>query len=324
MVNSSRTSTSETLRRTLKLMQLIPQGQKTTVIELRQKLIEDGTIKVPSIRTIQRDLKLLAEEFPLNIIEDGKVKNYSWDRGVEHWTQPGIGEQESLLLTLAQQNLANILPSDLQNLLDKQFHKADQLLSFDKPDSPYSQWRHKVRIVQGFQPLLPPDLVDGVFSETTRALYKNCWLTIDYCNHAGKESVEKRVQPLGLVQQEQRLYLVCQFHGHSDLRSLALSRINKATCGTETFEPPVDFDLERMEHDGYFGVLRGDPIHLMFTIEASAGKHVLESKLAVDQQAVLMSDGRYRISATVPDTLLLDRWLNSFGDEVKDIQKTKV
>lgn len=320
MTENKRSSAIDTVRRLLRLLQLIPVGQKVSVAMLREKLEQDGDIPVPSVRTLQRDLNLLVEEFNLEVTESGKALNYSLPRGIQHWTQPGLGEKESLLLAMAQRHLGNLLPSDLKKVLDQQFYRADQILNYERPDSPQSQWRNKVSIVQGLQPLLPPELEEGVFDAVSKALYRNIWLTIDYCNHSGKRSTGKRVKPLGLVQQEQRLYLVCQFQGHEDFRSLAMSRLTKAQCGTETFVPPADFNLQRLEAQGFFGIEQGESVLLSFSISRDAGHHLLESRLAHDQIAEEI-DGGYKIQATVPQTLLLDRWLQSFGGEIWDIRK---
>jgi len=320
MAGNKRSSAIDTVRRLLRLLQLIPVGQKVSVGVLKEKLELEGDIPVPSTRTLQRDLQLLAEEFNLEITESGKTHNYSLPRGVQHWTQPGLGEKESLLLAMAQRHLSNLLPSDLKKVLDQQFYRADQILNYERPQSPHSQWRNKVSIVQGLQPLLPPELEEGVFDAVSKGLYRNLWLTIDYCNHQGKRSTGKRVKPLGLVQQEQRLYLVCQFQGHEDFRSLAMSRLLRVQCGTETFEPPADFDLAQLESQGFFGIEQGEAVQLSFSISRDAGRHLLESRLAYDQIAEEI-DGGYKIQATVPQTLLLDRWLQSFGDEIWDIHK---
>ncbi|WGL16267.1 WYL domain-containing protein [Microbulbifer bruguierae] len=323
MIENKRSSAIDTVRRLLRLLQLIPVGQKVSVTVLREKLELEGDIAVPSVRTLQRDLHLLTEEFNLEVTESGKALNYSLPRGIQHWTQPGLGEKESLLLTMAQRHLGNLLPSDLQKVLDKQFYRADQILSYERPDSPHSQWRNKVSIVQGLQPLLPPELEEGVFDAVSKGLYRNTWLTIDYCNHSGKRSTGKRIKPLGLVQQEQRLYLVCQFQGHEDFRSLAMSRLTKVLCGTETFVPPADFDLQQLEAQGFFGIEKGRVIQLSFCISRDAGHHLLESRLSHDQTAEEV-EGGYRIEATVPQTLLLDRWLLSFGDEIWAIRRSEV
>ncbi len=320
---TTRPANSVALHRLLKLLRWIPEGNWTTASELRHKLQEEGELKVPSIRTLQRDLTLLVDEFGIEFEDDGNTRMYRWASGFQAWTQPNLGEQESLLLTLTQQHLCNLLPANMNTLFDKQFVRAEKILAQSGANSPYNQWSDKVRIVQGLQPLLPPKLVEGVFDQVTRALYGNLWLTISYRNHEGKVSEDKRIMPLGLVQQEQRLYLVCRFEGYSGDRTLALPRIQKAQISTMTFERPADFDLAELEREGRFAVSYGQTIRLSFSITRDSGIHLLESHLAEDQTAEEI-DGGFRITATVVDSLLLQRWLNSFAEHVWDIEKTEI
>lgn len=319
---STRPANSVALHRLLKLLRWIPQGNWTTAGELRQKLQEEGELKVPSIRTLQRDLSLLVDEFGVEFEDDGNTRMYRWASGFQAWTQPNLGEQESLLLSLSQQHLGNILPANMHTLFDKQFVRAEKILTQSGAGSPYRQWSDKVRIVQGLQPLLPPELADGVFDQVTRALYGNNWLTVTYKNHQGKISEGKRIMPLGLVQQEQRLYLVCRFEGYSSDRTLALPRIQTAKISTIRFERPDDFDLAELEKKGRFAVSKGQKIQLSFSITKDSGTHLLESRLAEDQVAEEI-EGGYRITATVVDSLLLKRWLNSFAENVWDVEKTE-
>lgn len=321
MADNKRSSTQETLRRMLRLARLIPAGRKTSVSEIKSLLEQEGDIKVPSERTLQRDLKMLAEELKLEVTLSGRTLNYSYPKDQKYqWHQSDLGEKESLLLMMAQSHLGNLLPANLQQVLDKQFHRADQILNFEKQDSLQGQWRNKIRVVQGLQPLLPPSLKQGIFEAVSKALYSNLWLTLTYTNSSGELKENKRVQPLGLVQQEQRLYLVCIFESHKNLRYLPLSRMHKAQCGTMTFQPPKDFCLATLEEQGFFGVSQGEKVRLRFNITRAAGQHLLESKLSHDQSHAVTNDG-YQITATVPDTLFLERWINSFGKDISNVEK---
>jgi hypothetical protein len=67
----------------------------------------------------------------------------------------------------------------------------------------------------------------------------------------------------------------------------------------------------------------GQRIRLQFDIDKGPGRHLLESPLSPDQNVQFTTTG-YTITATVQQTLLLDRWLNSFGGQVSNICKTAV
>lgn len=67
----------------------------------------------------------------------------------------------------------------------------------------------------------------------------------------------------------------------------------------------------------------GTKIRLIFQITQSAGLHVLECPLSLDQQVVELESG-YAITATVVDSDMLDWWLRGFGDGVTFINKEKL
>ena len=72
-----------------------------------------------------------------------------------------------------------------------------------------------------------------------------------------------------------------------------------------------------------FGVGDGQKIKLRFCIGKGAGLHLLESPLSMDQEVVVHAD-HYAISATVVQTMVLDKWLNGFGESVKFVEKEKL
>jgi predicted DNA-binding transcriptional regulator YafY len=131
------------------------------------------------------------------------------------------------------------------------------------------------------------------------------------------------VMPLGLAQQGPRLYLVCQFKGYDNERSLALHRIISAKASTSAFNRPKDFDLHKYDADGRFGFGEGKRIHLTFRIDKDAGQHLLESPLAADQMIKELTD-QFEISATVIETAQLDWWLRGFGESIVEVQRRPV
>lgn len=115
------------------------------------------------------------------------------------------------------------------------------------------------------------------------------------------------MQPLALVQQGVRLYLVCRFDRYTDQRILALPHIQVAEM-REVFAYPADFDLAQYIEQGNFGILRGPQVRLSFRIEKVLGRHPTESPLSSDQQ-IVEDGGHLHITTTVADTELLHRWL---------------
>ena len=93
---------------------------------------------------------------------------------------------------------------------------------------------------------------------------------------------------------------------------------------TERFKRPSEFDLRKYDEDGRFGVQTGNRIRLTFDIAAEEGLSLMEAPLSADQEVVTLPDGGYRISATVVETLMLERWLRGYGAAITDVQRSSL
>lgn len=299
----------ESLQMALEMARRIPKGRSVTARELQQQLSDAGYER--DMRTIQRQLETLSEYFELERDDTSKPYRYSWKERAKGLSLPSLSAQESLLLTLAEQQLRALLPARLMGSMQGFFAQAREQLGGTNGPTREKAWLKKVRVVSTSQPLLPPKVAPKVFEEVSNALYADVWLDVEYTNAAGK-SAKRRVMPLGLAQQGPRMYLVCRFEGYDNERSLALHRMQSARASTFIFERPREFDLEQFDNDGRFGFGEGQRIELSFRIDKSIGLHLLESPLSKDQQ-VKEINGEYDITATVVDSDMLDWWLRGFG-----------
>lgn len=318
---AKRPDSFETTVLAIELLRRLPRSYKVTARELRDQL-EQADIK-RDLRTIQRLLEMLSRQFG-EIERDDRTKpyGYRWKEKSKGLALPVLSEQESLLLSLAEQHLCNLLPAKLMKSMEGIFSQARTRLSPHAGSKQERDWLSKVRVVSSTQPLLPPKIDPRVLEEVSNALYGNRWLALEYTNAAGKRT-KADVMPLGLAQQGPRLYLVCRFRGYDNERSLAINRIQSASTSTLTFVPPPEFDLKRYDNEGRFGYGEGKRVRLRFWIQRDAGFHLLESPLSEDQTAEEVKGG-YRITATVVDSGFLWKWLRGFGSDVKQIETEDV
>ena len=315
-----RPDTHETVLLALELLRRIPRKRFVTASELHEELNAIGLQR--DLRSIQRQLEMLSEHFDIERDIRSKPYGYRWKERAEGLAMPMLSEQDSLLLTLAEQHLRNLLPASLLKSMEGFFTQARTNLRPPATTQRSREWLSKVRVVSETQPLLAPAIKPGVFEAVSNALYANLWLELDYKNGAGKRG-KVDVMPLGMAQQGPRLYLVCRYRGYDNERSLALHRILAATASTLSFERPKEFDLEKYDDDGRFGFGNGERIRLTFRIEKGAGQHLLESPLSKDQMVTELDD-EYEIAVTVVDTAQLDWWLRGFGEQVSHISKERI
>ena len=318
---AKRPNSLETLQLSHELLRRIPKGRTITAPELHQQLTEAGYER--EMRTIQRQLETLSEFYDIERDDSSKPYRYRWKENAKGLSLPGLSAQESLLLTLAEQQLRKLLPAKLMNSMQGFFKQARGQLDENVRSQSEREWLDKVRVISTSQPLLPPKIDQGVFEQVSNALYDNQWLDVAYQNANGKKVGTYRVMPLGLVQQGPRMYLACRFESYNDNRSLALHRIKSATASTLLFVRPKDFDLQQLNDDMGFGDGPPKMIRLRFRIDKASGLHVLECPLSADQTHEELPDG-YVVTATVEDTDVLGRWLNGFGDGVSEIKRTTI
>lgn len=315
-----RPDTQETVLLAIELLRRIPRNRRVTAAELHKQLFAAGIVR--ELRSIQRQLESLSQHFDIERDDRSKPYGYSWKENTRGLNLPMLSEQESLLLTLAESHLRSLLPVSLMKSMEIFFQQARQKLGPQFSDKKEREWLSKVRTVTNNQPLLPPKVKPEVFESVSNALYNNNLLNIEYKSAAGKKSTTT-VMPLGLVQQDVGLYLVCRFEGYDNERILSLHRISSAEVSGITFKRPVNFSLEKYEMDGRFGFGEGKLIQLSFEIEKLSGAHLLEMRLSEDQRFKEVGE-YYEITATLVDTPRLEWWLLGFGTRIKNIQKIPI
>lgn len=311
-------STVETVRLALELLRRIPRRRKVTAEQLREQLAAIGIHR--DLRTIRRQLAMLRAYFGVEC-DASRPGGYWRPHAVEGLSLAALSEPESLLLMLAQKQLAAFLPPSVLKALDGFFEQARCNLDPFGDAELAKQWLSKVRVIGETLKLLPPPIAPGVLETVSEALYANRWLRTRYKDAKDRVS-HKRVMPLGLALQGPRLDLVCRYE-NGDERSLALQRMGSVHAEANVFERPADFDFERFDDDGALTFGDGTRVNLAFSIQRKAGFHLTESKLSTDQ--TVRADGdRLHITATVADSLLLDRWLYGYSREMSDVTKEVV
>lgn len=317
---AKRASTQDTLALAFELLKRIPKSHKVTASELHQQLHDVGIER--DIRSVQRNLEMLCDHFDIVRDDRSKPYGYSWNKGSKGFSLAQLTPHESLLLSLAEEYLSNLLPANVFSALSSFFDEAKSNLTPTSSGSKEHDWLKKVRVVSETQPLLPPKIDDEVFRNVSEALYHDRLLNLDYYN-SKKEHRTATLMPLGLAQQGARLYLVCRFEGYDNERSLALHRIQKATVSTFPFQRPTEFKLSQYDADGRFGFGEGVMCRLEFDITRQAGFYLTETPLSVDQQ-ITLQDNSYHLKATVTHSKQLKRWLNGFEEQVWNIEFNEI
>lgn len=309
-----RGDTAESLMLALELIRLIPRDTPITAPQLQKELQKRGFER--ELRSIQRLLEVLSMHLDIECDRRSRPYGYRWKTGAAAFSMAAtLTPQESLLLKLATDHLRRVLPPRTIERLAPFLEQARLNLGPDR-GTPEGRWLRKIGIDSTSQPLLPPPIEPKVLEAVATALFEDRWLRLTYRNKHDREHPGE-VQPLGLIQQGERLYLVALYEGRTEPRHLALHRIREAEVLPHAFRPPEEFDLRQHIAEGRLDFGTGRKIRLSFSIHPDAGKHLLESKLSEDQTVKPLRDGWLRITATVYENERLRRWLRGMSHSVR-------
>lgn len=312
----------------IRILELIPQHRWITMTQIRNQLAANG---IPlQRRTLERYMKTIRENpqlFPIKANMDSRPYGFQWDTAGRGLHFPVLGPQETLLLRLADEYLHYLLPSSVLSGLRPLFRDARKSTEA-QASSRASSWLRKVKVVSPALSFLPPQISRQVFDAVTEALLEDRMISIRYRN-ARDRVLEANVKPLGIVQQDVRTYLVCQFEKFSDYRHLAMHRIEAATVSCVEFERPENFDLEDYTANAPFNYSQGRTVKLeLLTDDPTLIKNLSETPFNTTQTIVEkpLEDGTLAWTVTVmlEDSLLLDGWLAMRRNSILSTTKTLV
>ena len=308
---------TNTLMRHRQMLREIPRyPRKISTSELKTRLGAAG--HDTTLRTIQRDLSKLSVVLPLQG-DDSNPQGWSWHANAEQFELPTLEPQAALVFHLTERYLQSLLPSSTLEYMSPWFKAASGVL--DNQGNGLSEWRKKVRVLAPGQPLMPPEIDHEIQATVTQALLLNRRLALTYRPRGAEEEKEYEASPLGLVVRDQVIYLVCTLREYKDIKQLVLSRMRSAAVLEKPANGLEGFDLDQYIEQGEFGIPleSGKAITLVADFDRSAARTFIERPLERNQKIEEIGVNAVRLTATVPDTKELRRWLLQFGSAMKVI-----
>lgn len=299
----------------LEIIKRIPRHRWITSKELLNSL-HDAGFRIEEL-TLQRYLKQLYEDsgLPIERNELGKPFGYRMSVDDSLFDFIKFTPQESLLMRLMEENLKYQIPARIAKSMEPIFEVAkNSLLKSSALKRKEYQWLNKVAVISDTLPRIPPSVKPRIFDTVSNALFENKKIYVKYQNIHGKIST-KSLNPLGLVQQDHRLYLVSKFEGYENIRHIALNRIIEAKQLNECSVTPNGFNLKRYLQERPFNYSSdaSRQIHLSIRFTSSIFAHHLnEVKLAKNQILKKLNDNGYQLDVQIADTRLLDQWINNW------------
>ena len=217
---------------------------------------------------------------------------------------------ECLLLRLAQEHMRFMIPTTLSKSLSPLFDMASQKFNETLSAAPRNEkaWLKKIAVVGSSLPMMPPKISRTIFEAVSEALFRELKLEIEYDSASGKQ-VKSLITPLGLVQQDVRLYLVCMFDRYENVRHLALHRLTKARVTEFQAERPKDFSLDSYVNSCHFNYSDGSgrKVELSFRFtNAVTALNLNETPFNRTQRLEKLPDGSFHLSVILTDSPLID------------------
>jgi predicted DNA-binding transcriptional regulator YafY len=304
---------NKTILRQWAMLRLLPRfPRKTSVGELMSGLARLGFDT--TTRTIQRDLNVLALSFPL-LSDDAKPQGWSWAADAPQLSLPNYDQQSAMGFLVARLHLKQILPQSISSYLQPWFDAAGHALA--GLGMPAQALAKKIRVESRALSLMPPDIKGYVLEMVYDSLIHERCLEVTYSSRSAQAVKDYIVHPIALVVVDSVSYLVAIFDKHTDVRHLALHRIEKAMPVNGERRIPDGFDLDAYIAKGSFGLLRESTImSLQFRMKTQWAAHLVETPIGIDQTMNDLGNGWTQVSVSVPNTSQLRWWLRGFGPDV--------
>lgn len=312
-----RNDKTSTINRQWAVIQCLTASNQTTQ-QIHQQLLTRFDVHVEE-NTVLRDLKTLhAAGLAIERVE---AKPLNWRLTKEFAARLGnMSEAEALLIVMADDYLRQALPvhgeSSMQSVVTQARELLDRRRGSGLTGHRHAQWLDKVRVVLPQQPQIPPGVDEGVRKALIEALLDEYPVSVRY------KSVDlKRISPLALVVRGGVLYVAATRDDDPEVKHFALHRMQSVQpMLTKSFNRPPGFDIDTLLRSGWGDFQdEGDgDIALELWCRRGLKDHLWEMRLSEDQWITPepVAEGWYKVTANVPCTWQLRKWLLSQGEQV--------
>lgn len=302
---------NDTLTRQWRLLRAIPRAPVRMSTHQFQEILGETV----TLRTIQRDLQYLKDQgFPI-ANDNSKPMGWSWTQEAELLYLPGMDPHTALTFKLVEGHLKRLLPPTTAKLLEPWFKDATNVIN--QSGSSVFNWSNKIRVISRSMKTEPQEIDPLVQSVVYNCLLKGQQIEVTY-NAITSDAAPKTypAHPLGLVVNEESIYLLCTARERLDVTTLSMHRILKAVPLDLPIRIPLDFDIDKSANLAFKIQLSKEQFQLQIKVKNLVAKYLLERPLSRDQSIERIDENWSYVSATVDDTKYLKTWLLSQGSDV--------
>ena len=312
-------------QRRLDILDFIPKyPRKTTTSQVLSALENHGHDNV-NIRTIQRDLELLERMGTYGLEVDKRSKPHGWSINL-NWKKLNISLMDAntaLAFATLEEIATTLLPETTLSDLSAYFAKAQTIIDNEK--SPLiSHWKQSVALISRPSPVMLPLPDNNALTLIKNAIFHKKQINADLKryllpNKAPVWKTYSRIQPLGLIQQDYAITLVCTLGTfHQRVYRFPMAFIKNVEVLNNNITVPATYKFDDFKQNSFQIQAHSTPIELSLLARKDSYFVMSNASFSEDQVIEETTQIEYvKITATVHDTPRLRAFVRGFGPAIE-------
>lgn len=206
--------------------------------------------------------------------------------------------------------------TDIESNIEAAFTKLDAFVpeglanKLDKIRTLFTSTANYAKDYSGKQEIIDT-LTDAIFRQQT--------CLAEYHSFHDDSNRHFRIEPLCFFERDGGLYLFVRVTRFSQIRVLAVERIEKLTVETDTFDPPNDFDPAAYLESA-FSLIFDDPAIFKIRFSAGVARYIRERSWGMQQTIMENPDGSILLELNTSGWLDVKKWILSFGPDAEVLE----
>ena len=264
-----------------------------------------------STKTIMRDIDYLRDFFHAPIEYDPTRHGYVYSEPNYKISAIDINEGDLFALCIAEKTLQRYRNTPVYHQLNAVFGKITESLPETTTTQPgYLDGR--LSIISGPVTRIQP----RIWESLANAMRENRSTLIAHRTPHTSDLKERRFDPYQIIHYQEEWYAKGFDHQSGEIRTFAISRIERARKEKETFQVPDDYDYTR-EAGMNFDLMWGETVYTVkLAFDAQLAPYIQEREWHPSQQIETRKDGSIIFTMETRHLLEIKRWVMSWGDGV--------
>jgi len=265
-----------------------------------------------SVKTAQRDIEFMRDQWKLPIEYDRSKHGYCYTRDVTEFPALRVTEGEIVSLLVAQRALEQYRGTPFEDTLQTAFAKITSSLKDEISFNPSE-------VMSGFAfrsvGTSKADLI--TFDAVARGIRQRREVTITYRKPTSTKPETRRVQPHLLANIQNLWYAICFDPQKNDFRRFALPRIKSTQLEKNRFERQAGFSAEKFLANAFGAFGGSENIEVRIRFDAFAATFVQERFWHPTEKFKVLPRGFVEFSMHVPRLEEVEAWVLGWGGHAK-------